>query len=306
MNFDIQTYLKDIKSRQRGRYNRTYMRESIDTESLFTDRSEENTILRYSKRKNEERPVAVKIVEIRKPYIVEDYFPKAYNSRSIEKYSKNSSSNRSSSTIANKENISSLFNSSSNTKKSWDDRSQGKVSSHNPLVSFDYRSSASPSPNPNHRHKPTGDFPQPYKAKPKLIQSTLTLCTCILSGKLYTHTKGCTKVPVTVTHSMPIKKLSIVEACIKIQREFRKYLKKSRKLSIDFPFYVDNSKCKSKKVLSSIMESYSFSKDSESIFHEIGESDRFLDRVFNPGEVIKDFRSEFEESIDFELSNTFK
>jgi hypothetical protein len=105
-----------------------------------------------------------------------------------------------------------------------------------------------------------------------------------------------------------VKRFGIVEACVKIQREFRKFLKKKAKTkeSIDFPFFVDISKCRPKKVLNSIIESYSFSRDSESIFHDIEDSDRFLDRVFNPGEVVKDFRSEFDESIDFELSNTFK
>lgn len=305
MNFDLQTYLKDIKSRQKCRYEKSQTRSSIDTESLFTDRSESCNPSRYPYLKYQDRPVAVKVIEIHKPYILEDFFPKSY--KPCQNYPK-SSSQRSNSVLSNKENFSLIQDSSSKSKpRDWENTSFGKISSRNPLTSFDYPSDTSPSPNPVHLRKPTADFPQPYKPSEKPQNIPLTLCTCILSGKLYRHLKGCKKVSVIVTKGKVCKKFSVVEACILIQREFRRYLRKKYnkgKESIDFPFFVDVSRCRPKRVLSSVLDSYSFSKDSE-IFVDL-ESDRFMNKMIVPDEILKDFRSDFEESIDFELSNTFK
>ena len=304
MNFDLQSYLKDIKSRQICRYNKSQNHSSIDTESLFTDRSDTCNPSHYSNLNYLDRPVAVKVIEIHKPYIVEDFFPKTY--KPPEKYTKHTFQ-RSSSVLSNKENLPSQKHCSRTKPKDWRDNSLEKISSRNPLVSFDYRSDTSPSPNLNHNRRQTADFPQPYRPKEKSQSIPLTLCTCILSGKLYRHLRGCKKVEVVVTKGKVTKKFSVLEACIRIQRQVRKYLVVRRstvKDSIDFPFFVDISKCRPKKFMSSVLESYSFSKDSESIIGDF-ESDRFMDRIM-PGEGFRDFHSEFEESIDFELSNTFK
>ena len=308
MNFDLQSYLKDIKSRQNSRYHKSQPRTSIDTESLFTDRSDAFSPSHHSHLNHINRQVAVKVIEIQKPYILEDYFPKTY--KPTEKFTKSIPLRSSSVLSHNKENLPGQKPCSRAKAKDWGDDSLEKISSRNPLVSFDYRSDTSPSPNLNHNRRQTADFPQPYKPKKREPSQSipLTLCTCILSGKLYRHLRGCRKVEVVVIKGKVTKKLSVLEACIKIQRQVRKHFKDRRsalKDSIDFPFFVDVSKCRPKQFMSSVLESYSFSKDSESLIGDF-ESDRFMDRII-PGQVfLKNFPNESEESIDFELSNTFK
>ena len=84
--------------------------------------------------------------------------------------------------------------------------------------------------------------------QPQTQLKNLKVCTCILSGSIYSHFKTCT--PVTILADFTVKPVavkkqaSLLQSVIKIQRCFRNYrIKKTRKNTIKKPqpmLYIDN------------------------------------------------------------------
>ena len=229
------------------------------------------------------------------------------------------------------------------------------------MISIDHRTSRSPSPNQNHERRYTADFNinQKYselqlsKPDPSNLEVTLQpisslsskqllknnrqslrVCTCILAGSLYLHKRNCKKINVLIESELVIKKkFSIVEACVFIQREIRKYINKKRNLNtdifksdkIEFALFADtsNASCKKRQVCSSVLSSYCWNeKYLDERYPELKErtdtsqSDlgsklnsqrpEFLEQMMINSDVLKNCRNELDESIDFELSGTFK
>ena len=110
---------------------------------------------------------------------------------------------------------------------------------------------------------------------------------------MYLHKIGCKKVEICVKTSLAIKRLSVVEACIKIQREVRKFLSKKQ---LSFCFHDEYSE--SYRYLKHIGSDFS----SKHEFQEVG----FLEQILLTSSALKNYREGLGESIDFELSGTFK
>lgn len=345
-DFDLDKYLNEVKSRQKQKTTPHAIRASIDTESLFTDRNQEIPLSLYI-RSHYHQPRAytpVRVVhEPQKPYNVEDYYPKCSSV-----YSSFASSSR-----HNKENTRLNTSHTPLSKKEWEEIHHTKDSNRNPLISIENRFSRSPSPYYTHDRHLTADFNNNtlLSTKDKHIKSPKTLdvtllpktsvssddfsskrthslrvCTCILSGSLYLHKIGCKKVEVLVEKGKVRKRFGIVEAVIKIQREYRNYtMRKSLKKSgiqIDLGIFTRKSDGK-KKIVSSVLSSYCFADNSGSdryagldsaLNTSLSETSsrmnsqklEFLEKMIINGNMLKGYKIDPDESIDFELSGTFK
>ncbi|OMJ83936.1 hypothetical protein SteCoe_15032 [Stentor coeruleus] len=344
--FDIEKFLIEVKTRQKQKIIPRAARASVDTESLFTDRNDQLPFHFYSKshyyQPRAYTPIRV-IHDSSKPYNVEDYFPK----------NPSTCSSIASSVRHAKENARSHTSCTPLSKKEWEEIHHTKDSNRNPLISIENRFSRSPSPYRTHDRHSTADFninlvtntKERQSKSPKTLEVTLlqqnslsnetfaskltqslTVCTCILAGSLYLHKIGCKKVEVLVEKGKVKKRFGIVEAVVKIQREFRKFimrksLKKSGiKINLGIFSKVSNEK---KNVYSSVLSSYVFAENSgsdrytgldsamntslsETSSRMNSQKPEFLEKVLISGNVLKGYKNNPDESIDFDLSGTFK
>lgn len=315
--FDIEKYLKDVRCKQSSRYENSLIA-SIDTEALFTDRNLENIICKFSKSE-------FAIREVQKPYKVEDYFPKPQVLKKV----------------------SGLKIMKEEKENQGDEGSTVKDTFRNPMISIENRTSRSPSPNLTHERRSTADFFQnslevqckksgtvhvsrsgPRNSSKitqekgvnteKMIENleipckTLTLCTCILAGSLFSHKADCKKVQVAIGRIY--KRLSVVEACVKLQRAIREFLKRKKlsSLLLDSDFLLFSTPYKQKEVQNSVLslydsffaERYSDFKDGTSKLNS--EGSEILGKMLITSSILKNCRSDFEDTVDFELSGTFK